>query len=103
MADSSQRLARDAYILHAIAACAKQFVIVSGLANVKGDPVIPSRLLFSAQGSSQARRVHQLFEQGAGSRLRPLAKLHSKQSKFFEIPIPENYSHLALPEQNKFR
>ncbi len=99
LADRSQRLARDAYVLHAIAARSKNLVIVSGLANAKGDPVIPSRLLFPAQGSSQARRVCQLFEQGAGSRLRPLAKLHSKQSKFFEIPIPENYSHLALPEK----
>ena len=97
LADRSQRLARDAYVLHAIAARTKQLVILSGLTNADGEPGIPSRLLFPGQGVQQAQRVRRLFDQGAGSRLRPQAIANSKASKFFEKPVPENYVHLPLP------
>ena len=99
LADRSQRLARDAYVLHAIAARATKLMIVSGLTNADGEPGIPSRLLFPSQGVLQAQRVRRLFEQGAGSRLRSQAITNSKVSKFFEVPVPEKYIHLPLPEK----
>ena len=100
LADRSQRLARDAYVLHAIAARTKQLVIISGLTNANGEPGIPSRLLFPGQGVQQAQRVRRLFDQDSGSRLRPQAIVNSKQSKFFENPVPASYVHLPLPEKS---
>ena len=97
LADRSQRLARDAYVLHALAARTKELVIVSGLTNAKGEPGIPSRLLFPSQGIPQAQRVRRLFEQGAGRRLRPQTIGNSKSSKFFDVPDPAKYVHLPLP------
>lgn len=89
LADRSQRLARDAYVLHAIAARTKQLVILSGLTNADGEPGIPSRLLFPGQGAQQAQRVRRLFDQGAGSRLRPQAIANSKVSKFLKNLFPK--------------
>ncbi len=98
LADRSQRLARDAYVLRAIVARTAEFVIVSGQTNALGDPMTPSRLLFPARGLDQARRMRRLLDMGGEGSRRPEAALNARTSGFFGKPIPEDYPNLSLPE-----
>ncbi len=99
LADRAQRLARDAFVLHAIARRTEQLVVVSGQTSADGDPVIPSRLLFPARGELQARRVVRLFDGKSEDRVRPAPMVNAKSSGFFDKPLPEMYPHLAIPSR----
>ena len=69
------RLARDAYILQAVAACRRQegrIELLVGKVSGEGDPLRPSRLLFRCPDTELAGRVEYLF--------RPLAKARPSPS-----------------------
>jgi len=99
LSDRSHRLARDAYVLRAIAARTKHLAIICGQTNAQGDPAIPSRLLFPSKGAEQARRVRRLLEVSAEARVRPESVANARASGFLNVPIPENYAHLPLPSK----
>lgn len=99
LSDRSHRLARDAYVLRAIAARTDHLAIICGQTNAQGDPAIPSRLLFPSKGAEQARRVRRLLDMSTEIRLRPTAPCNARLSDFLGVPDPAHYAHLPLPEK----
>lgn len=60
--DNRRRWARDAYALCVHAGTRQQLRLVVGKRNYRGDPLIPSRLLFAIDEDRIAARVHQILE-----------------------------------------
>lgn len=59
--DNEQRYARDAYALATLAAMRKEFRVIAGRRSFDNGPLIPSRLLFAADGETAARRTLAFF------------------------------------------
>ena len=92
--DNCRRYARDAYALSCILA-ARQYDVnrvhfVSGRQSVEGDPMLPSRLFFSAEDSVIAHRILRFF--GDPKEIAPRIQFRpiSKPDVVFEPPaVPE--------------
>lgn len=69
LVDNARRYARDAYYLTATVSSREVVRVVAGRRNGAGDPLRPSRLLFTGGGESLARRVLRFYggESAAGS------------------------------------
>ena len=59
--DNIRRYARDAYALSLLTAARPQLAIIVGRRDADGDPMIPSRLLFSGDDETICQRLDQLF------------------------------------------
>jgi ATP-dependent helicase/nuclease subunit B len=59
--DNRRRLARDVYALSVISHSRAALRLISGRHNAAGDPQLPSRLLFSCDVKTMARRVQRAF------------------------------------------
>ncbi|MCA9028435.1 MAG: PD-(D/E)XK nuclease family protein [Planctomycetaceae bacterium] len=59
--DNDRRYARDGYALSAILASRKEVTLIAGRRDQRGDPLLPSRLLFACDPSETASRVRIFF------------------------------------------
>ncbi len=59
--DNEQRYARDAYVLATLAAVRRDFRVIAGRRAWDNSPLVPSRLLFAADGETAARRTLAFF------------------------------------------
>jgi hypothetical protein len=59
--DNDRRYARDAYALSVLAASRETLHVIAGRRSADGDPLLPSRLLFSCDDASMANRVMKFF------------------------------------------
>lgn len=98
IANRAGRLARDAYVMHALALRARSLDFVSGRVTASGDPAVPSRLLLPSSGATQAQRIVRLLDDRGAPRLRPRETAPAQVSGFFQVPKPEDFAHLALPD-----
>jgi len=65
--DNERRYARDAYALSVLAASRRELRVIAGRRSAKGDPLLPSRLLFACDEETIARRVRAFFSADAGA------------------------------------
>ncbi|MCA9076811.1 MAG: PD-(D/E)XK nuclease family protein [Planctomycetaceae bacterium] len=61
--DNDRRYARDAYALSAILACRENVTLIAGRRDRRGDPLMPSRLLFACDPQETAGRVKRFFRE----------------------------------------
>ncbi len=95
--DNKRRYARDAYALSAILGTrsSDRVTLISGRLSAEGDPLLPSRLFFTTDDLTVAKRVRRFF--GTPERRPPLRfkntaqRGHEKRSAFTvpELPVPE--------------
>ena len=89
--DNRTRLARDAYRLCAVLNSRERVALVAGRRDARGDPLGPSRLLFTSEDRSSAKRVLRLTasepEIGVG-RLPEIAVRGGDRSRFSLPPEP---------------
>ena len=88
--DNDRRYARDVYALTVVASVRKNLLLVVGRRDQKGEPKKPSRLLFTEDHQSAARRAKAFF--AYKGRKEP-ARWITQQTEFsdeqlFEIPMP---------------
>lgn len=89
--DNSRRYARDCYALQSLLHSRKQVMLIAGRTDGRGEPILPSRLMFAAPQDTIATRVldfceHQL---GAPQPLLPGTLLPGSQESQFHIPRPQ--------------
>ncbi|MGD9854476.1 MAG: PD-(D/E)XK nuclease family protein, partial [Planctomycetaceae bacterium] len=60
--DNDRRYARDAYALSAMSASRERLVLIAGRRDVRGDPLLPSRLLFACGAAEAAARVQAFYD-----------------------------------------
>ncbi len=65
--DNDRRYARDAYALSAILASREQVTLIAGRRDQRGDPLLPSRLLFACDPGETAGRVRMFFNDRSDS------------------------------------
>ncbi|HEX4131856.1 MAG TPA: PD-(D/E)XK nuclease family protein [Pirellulales bacterium] len=89
--DNDQCFARDGYALSVIAASRQALRIIAGRRSAAGDPLMPSRLLFTADEETIARRAQRWFDAHAASTrvvlagdLRP-----GRDRAAFAVPLPQ--------------
>ena len=84
-----RRLARDAWLLHAILSSHRHTTLISAHRSIRGEPLPPSRLLLRTSGSSLAERVQEL---SLGSEDAPCLSDWqgpvASESSFIEKPLP---------------
>ncbi len=61
LTDNRRRYARDAYALTSIMHSRRRIILISGRADVKGNPLAPSRLWFAADPTSLPERVRRFY------------------------------------------
>lgn len=103
--DNDRRYARDAYALTVISAVRDQMLLIVGRRDEKGEPKKPSRLLFSVDAQTSARRAKAFFSyKGAPeSRLWICEDREFAEQQQFEIPRPVCTKPLARLSVTKFR
>jgi len=92
LSDQRHRFARDVYMLEAILHSREQVTLISARHSERGDPLTPSRLLFTCDPSDLAARVLAYYQPGGQAELRP-PLLQAGQKAGFYVPRP-----LPLPE-----
>lgn len=92
--DNERRHARDAYQLTAMLHARPHLRVVSGRRTAQGDPLRPSRLLFSVPGAEAAARVQRFY--GATEDARPAAPAADGGSRSAFVLPPEPL--LSAPE-----
>ncbi len=68
---SARRIARDAYLLSLITSSREEFHIVVGRQDTEGNPLFPSRFLFSCDDKRMVKRVSRFFAGVEGPPRRP--------------------------------
>jgi ATP-dependent helicase/nuclease subunit B len=61
--DNDRRYARDAYALALLASSRENLTLIAGRRTAEGDPLTPSRLLFTCEGRELAQRVQRFFKE----------------------------------------
>jgi RecB family exonuclease len=88
--DSNRRFARDAYALQLVLTSRERVDLVVGRRDTEQEPLVPSPLLFAADGETVARRALEFFRPVAESR-RPLrlpGALVAKRTRA-NLPVPK--------------
>ena len=103
--DNDRRYARDAYALTVITSVRENFLLIAGRRDEKGEPKRPSRLLFSTDDQTVARRAKAFFSYKGQSESRMWIRPHTgfaaaadagaanadhdfPDTQQFEIPVP---------------
>ncbi|MEI8371478.1 MAG: PD-(D/E)XK nuclease family protein [Planctomycetota bacterium] len=95
--DNDRRYARDAYTLSVLVASKEHLRLITGRRSADGDPLLPSRLLFTCDDPTMAKRVMAFFsaEPASLSGAITLGKLQAGQEQSrLEVPRPKR---LAAP------
>lgn len=93
--DNDRRYARDAYALSLLAASQEKLYLIAGRRNADGDPMLPSRLLFSCDDPTMARRVTGFF---SGKRVSSASTITDgmlrpgQEQSQLEVPRPQRLS-----------
>lgn len=105
--DNDRRYARDAYALTVITSVREHFLLIAGRRDEKGEPKKPSRLLFSTDHQTAARRAKAYFSYKGKSEsrhwIRPSRQFQEAQQ--LEIPQPidvEPINKLAVTRFKEF-
>ena len=72
LVDNRRRYARDAYALSVLAASRKRLTLIVGRRDAEGNPLLPSRLLFSTSPDGVVGRSKELFRDRTEEPKRPL-------------------------------
>ena len=67
--DNDRRYARDAYALSVLAASREELRLIAGRRSGEGEPMLPSRLLFTCDEPAMANRVVTFFDDEKKARL----------------------------------
>lgn len=86
--DNLRRFARDAYNLSLLVSSRQEYQLIAGRQNLEGDPLLPSRFLFSADDDTMVRQVREYFGLGA--------QTAARRSPRWEAAAP-NDQHLQPP------
>lgn len=81
------RLTRDKLSLTAMLHCRRDVHLIAGRRTVDGDPLMPSRLLLSADDTALTRRVARFFDEEAPAAPPPMLLTPGKHDRFL-IPYP---------------
>ncbi|MFK7767416.1 MAG: PD-(D/E)XK nuclease family protein [Mariniblastus sp.] len=105
--DNDRRYARDVYALTVIASVRKHLILISGRRDEKGEPKKPSRLLFSTDAQTAARRAKAFFDY-TGRHVSDFWITTKKEGdcpkeQQFEIPMPICTEPLRNLSVTKFR
>ena len=93
--DNERRYARDAYALSVLAATRRELKVIAGRRSAKGDPLLPSRLLFACDEETIARRVRAFFSADTGGTAkRPSVRAALPTGTGIAVPLPR-----PLPER----
>jgi len=90
--DNDRRYARDVYALSVLAASRERLHVIAGRRSAAGDPLLPSRLLFTCGDAALPKRVMVFF---AGEGATPPGKLEfgklrpGRQQSLLEVPQPK--------------
>ena len=105
--DNDRRFARDVYALTLITAVRDDVRLIVGRRNEKGDPKKPSRLLFSTDAATSARRAKAFFEyegqQASELWITDRNKDEFPDSQQFVIPQPHCSQPLEKLSVTKFK
>jgi RecB family exonuclease/inactivated superfamily I helicase len=89
--DNDRRYARDAYALSLLAASRESLQVIAGRRSAEGDPLLPSRLLFTCNDTAMARRVTTFFDdekRPARPRLETGRLCAGRERSLLEVPRP---------------
>lgn len=89
--DNDRRYARDAYALSAILACREDVTLIAGRRDRRGDPLMPSRLLFACDPQETAGRVKRFFDDASSTSPLPRFAMTNPST-------PEAGAGLAVPK-----
>lgn len=88
--DHLRRAARDAYSLSLIVASRSAFHLIAGRQNLEGDPLLPSRFLFSSDDETMIRQVQAAFglSEAPAKRRPPRWETPTSEGRCLEPPPP---------------
>lgn len=103
--DNDRRYARDAYALTVVTSVRERLLLIAGRRDENGEPKKPSRLLFSVDAQTAARRAKAFFsyEGKSDSRLWICPEREFPKEQQFEIPAPVCAEPLPRLSVTKFR
>lgn len=90
-----QTLARDSFLLRAIAARTQHLAVIVGQTDAEGEPASGSRLLIPTEYPSRAHRICLLLGENKTARERLALPQVAESSGFLALPSPDDYSDIA--------
>lgn len=87
LVDNRRRYARDVYALNVLASSRSDLTLIVGRRDSLGDPMVPSRLLFSGDDDTLVRRAQRLFTEEETPRSR--SDLEVNQPTSILVPRPQ--------------